>query len=315
MGKTGKRVALGLDIGGTKIKAVALSETGKVLSEFACDSLASKGPQSVRKALHHCVKHFRDEELEFSSIGVGCAGSVNPRTGVVRNSPNFSSWKDIPLRDWIEEDFDAPAVVDNDANCAVFTEWKLGHGKGYENVILLTLGTGIGGGIIINGNLFRGATGTGGELGHMSIYANGKPCNCGNRGCFERYCSATAIKEMAGHNVSAKEIFTKSETPAHAAIITKYLEDFQTGLTSLANIFDPDIILLGGAMSEGVSRYLPQIHEWIKTHAFPAVGKKVKLKLARFGNFSGGIGAALLSLSESPQITEPKSHNAPSVLC
>src|SRR4051794_13379487 len=104
MGTTGNRVALGLDIGGTKLKAVALDGSGKILSEFSCDSEASRGPSHVREALHVCVRHFQGQGIEFSSIGIGCAGSVNGKTGVVRNSPNFSNWKDVPLRDWMQDD-------------------------------------------------------------------------------------------------------------------------------------------------------------------------------------------------------------------
>lgn len=298
MGTIRNRVGLGLDIGGTKLKAVALEESGEILAEFSVDSEASKSPDHVREALHTCVKHFREQGIQFTSIGVGCAGSVNGKTGVVRNSPNFNNWKDVPLRDWMQDDFQVPVVVDNDANCAVYTEWKLGNGKGFDNIVLLTLGTGIGGGIILDGNLFRGATGTGGELGHMSIYADGIECACGNRGCFERYCSATAMRRRAG-DISSKEVFTHPENPAYAKVIDEYLQDFQIGLVSIANIFDPDIILLGGAVSEGVCLHLPKIEAWVKEHAFPAIAAHMQIKPAKFGNYSGGLGAALMSFAES----------------
>jgi glucokinase len=298
MGTKRKRIALGLDIGGTKLKSIALDESGRILADYQTDSKASLGPKAVRGALRRCVAHFRDEGIAFSSIGVGCAGSVEPRSGVVRNSPNFRNWKDVPLRQWMEDDFQVPVVIDNDANCAVFTEWKVGNAVGLENVVLLTLGTGIGGGVILGGKLFRGATGTGGEVGHMSIYVDGEPCPCGHRGCFERYCSATAIRGRAG-GVSAKEIFLRSEEPFFADVIEQYLEDFQAGLANLANIFDPQRILLGGAMSAGVSRYLSRIESGVKSRVFPAIAAQLEIQEAKFGNFSGGCGAALLSLQES----------------
>jgi glucokinase len=285
---------LGLDIGGTKIKAVALDESGEILSEFSVDSEASQSPDHVRKALHTCVKYFREQGIGFGSIGIGCAGSVNGKTGVVRNSPNFSNWKDVPLRDWMQDDFNVPVTVDNDANCAVYTEWKLGNGKGFDNIVLLTLGTGIGGGIILDGRLFRGATGTGGELG----YANGLECACGNRGCFERYCSATAMRRRAG-DISSKEVFTHPENPAYAKFIDEYLQDFQVGLVSIANIFDPDIILLGGAVSEGVCLHLPKIEAWVRAHAFPSIAAHTQIQPAKYGNYSGGLGAALMSFAEN----------------
>jgi len=289
-----KTATLGIDIGGTRIKAIALSSSQEIIEKYEGPSDASNGPEAVRRALGLTVGYFKGKSLEINGVGLGCAGSVDPQRGVVRNSPNFSEWNNVPLKEWMERDFGLNATVDNDANCAVYCEWKMGDVRDAKNVVLLTLGTGIGGGLILDGKLFKGSTGTAGELGHFSIYADGKPCPCGNRGCFERYCSASALREVAGQ-YSARDVFMQATTPKFAPIIERFLCDFSVGLTSLANIFDPDVILVGGGVAKGVAPHFPRLKEWLKHNAFPAVAAHVKLDVTKFGNQSGAIGAALIA--------------------
>jgi glucokinase len=241
------------------------------------------------------IELFEQSRITYSAIGIGCAGSVDHHKGVVRNSPNFANWKDVPLRDWIQNDFNVPAAVENDAKCAVFSEWKVGAGQSYKNVVLLTLGTGIGGGLILDGKLFRGSTGTAGELGHLSIHTEGLSCPCGNRGCFERYCSATAVKNQA-KGVSPKDVFSKASIiPEYKKIIDAFIENFQIALVGIANVFDPEVILLGGAVTDGLAIYLEGIQRWVKEHSFPAVGNHLLIKTTQYKNLSGSLGAALIA--------------------
>jgi len=292
---TQQSITLGLDIGGTKLKAVALLGGKEIVKEFSIPSLADQGPLKVREAIRKTVSEFRESGISFEAIGIGCAGSVDHLNGIVRNSPNFADWSHIPLKSWVEEDFRVPACVENDANCAVFSEWKVGAGEGYHHLVLLTLGTGIGGGLILDGKLFRGATGTAGELGHLSIHADGIACPCGNRGCFERYCSASAVKQLA-KGVSPKEVFSKALiVPEYKKIIDAFISEFQIGLVGIANIFDPQCILLGGAVTDGLALYLNEITQWVKSHCFPAVGAQLEIKTTQFKNLSGSLGAALLA--------------------
>lgn len=287
-------ITLGLDIGGTKLKALALSSQNEILKELSIPSQADHGPEFVRKAIQEAIHMFQESGIKFSGIGIGCAGSVDHLSGIVRNSPNFANWSHVPLRDWVQEDFKVPAAVENDAKCAVYSEWKVGAGKGCQNLVLLTLGTGIGGGLILDGRLFRGATGTAGELGHLSIHTEGLPCPCGSQGCFERYCSATAVKNQA-KGVSPKEVFSKASiVPEYKKIIEEFIFNFQVALVGIANIFDPELILLGGAVTDGLAIYLDEISKHVKTHAFPAVGAKLSIKTTQFKNLSGSLGAALL---------------------
>ncbi len=287
-------ITLGIDIGGTKLKAIALSPHNEILKELSLPSQADQGPDFVRKAVQEAVHIFQDAGIKFTGIGIGCAGSVDHHAGIVRNSPNFAHWSNVPLRDWIQGDFKVPVAVENDAKCAVYSEWKVGAGKGCKNLVLLTLGTGIGGGLILDGRLFRGATGTAGELGHLSIHTQGIPCPCGNQGCFERYCSATAVKNQA-KGVSPKDVFSKASiVPEYKKIIEEFIFNFQVALVGIANTFDPEIILLGGAVTDGLSIYLDKISEHVKSHAFPAVGANLSIKTTQFKNLSGSLGAALL---------------------
>lgn len=286
-------VILGVDIGGTFIKSVALSSSNRVLLENKTPSRACEGPEAIRDAIRETVKFFQSKEITFSKIGVGCAGSVDTKKGVVRNSPNFSHFQNIPLGEWVRSDFSVPVNVENDANCAVAAEWRLSFQE-FENIVLLTLGTGVGGGLILNGKLYRGSTGTGGELGHLSIHSNGILCPCGNTGCFERYCSASALKKNFP-NVSSKDLFQNtSNNEAYKQAVDEFIHHLKIGITSIANVFDPDVLLLGGAISKGILPYLDGIRAHVKKHAFPAPGNHMTIDLTQHDNWSGAIGAALL---------------------
>lgn len=289
-----KRIRCGLDIGGTQIKAVILDEFFTLLEEFEVPSNAVVGPDSVKESISIAWQKILQQGHRPEFLGIGCAGSVDYRHGIVRNSPNFANWKDINLKDWAEDRLQIPVKLDNDANCATLAEWKLGKGRGVSNLVLLTLGTGIGGGLVIGNRLYRGSTGTGGELGHFSINSMGVECPCGNIGCFERYCSASALK-LRNPSLSTKELFTRESTdPFCKQLVQEFLHHLKVGLVSLANIFDPDIILLGGGISKGLHSYHEEIRGHLSERAFPAVGKNVKIEFTQFDNNSGAIGAALL---------------------
>lgn len=297
MASTQKGACLGLDVGGSAVKAVAFQAPGEILARHEVASHAvTEGPDGVHDAIEAVVSHFRGAGLPFDKIGIGCAGSIDFERGVVINSPNFAEWSHVPLRDWAQEKFRVPVALDNDANCATLAEWKLGAARGARHVVLLTLGTGIGGGLILNGSLHRGATGAAGELGHVSLHADGKWCPCGNRGCFERYCSASALSEKFP-DLSAKEVFERAASEPYRSAVRTFIEELEIGLTSLANAFDPECLVLGGAVSDGLLPYFEQIEKFLREHAFPSVGANVRLVHAEHGTWSGAIGAALLAES------------------
>jgi glucokinase len=287
---------LGIDIGGTNIKYLVLDSSQQILVMDSVPSTAQVDASSVRQTIRGIYAKLGSYRIE--AIGIGCAGSVDFRAGVVRNSPNFPTWKQVPLCAWVREDTEKPVSLDNDANAAALAELRMGQAYGHENCLLITLGTGVGGGVIIRGEVYRGSTGTGGELGHFSIQTNGPACNCGSRGCFERYCSATAIQELYG--ISAPELFDIQNQKKYSTHLESFISQFSLGLTSLANVFDPELILLGGAMSEGVLRYQGRILEEVRKQVFPAVAENLEILGTQFHHQSGALGAALLAKDQAP---------------
>lgn len=292
-GKTAFTV--GFDIGGTMIKSVVWDvEHGKVVAEDRFASHASTGVEPVLEGLEAGFERFRAKGYLASAVGIACAGSIDSEAGVVRSSPNFQGWRDVALRAEMERRWSIPVTVENDANAATMAEWRLGEFSESQHLVLLTLGTGIGGGLILRGRLFRGATGTAGELGHMSIRADGEPCPCGGRGCFERYASGSALQRRA-NGVSPKIVLAAGDG-AFAPLVEAFLEDLATGMANVANLFDPQSIVLGGAVSEGLPRWLPTLESRVKGRIFPSIAKQLRIGLARMGTYGGAMGAALTAL-------------------
>ncbi|MCB0418754.1 MAG: ROK family protein [Bdellovibrionaceae bacterium] len=286
------KIRLGIDIGGTAIKAVALDSSLKILENYQTSSFAKQeGEEGVHRALRTVMENFQDYEIE--SAGIGCAGSVDHANGIVINSPNFAHWKNVGLRGWFTENFKVPCKIDNDANCAIVAEWKLGVARGYDYVVLLTLGTGVGGGLILAGDVYRGTHGAAAELGHFSIKADGKLCNCGNRGCFELYCSATTLRNQFPA-FSAKQIIQRREEEPYKSAISTFIENLTIGITSIANVFDPQLVVIGGGIMNGMGWALADIEQSVKERAFPAIGKDLKVVSAEHANWAGALGAALL---------------------
>lgn len=291
--KKTNQLRLGLDIGGTDIKAIVIDGNGSILLRFKTPSMASVSPRAVREAI---LKAYLEARIHFSNIvavGIGCAGSVDSNSGVVISSPNFNQWHEIPLSQWATTDCGIPSSVHNDANCAVVAEWYMGAGRGHSNIVLLTIGTGIGGGVIINNRIFTGTNGTAGELGHMSVDFRGERCTCGNIGCFELYCSATALTRKIP-TLTTEQIFSLAESDVkcmHA--VEEALLSLKIGLVSLANIFDPQCMLLGGGVSKGFASRLPEVSKWVKSNCFSSIGKGLTVQLCHLENWSGAIGAAL----------------------
>lgn len=284
---------IGIDIGGTEIKSVCLSTEKEILFESKTPSGANIEPKIVLDNIKTCIENYLSKNISISKIGVGCAGSVDSTLGIVRNSPNFNHFKNIHIKSFCEETFSIPTKVYNDANCALFTEYKLGHAKDKKNVVLLTFGTGIGGALLLNGNLYEGSTGTAGELGHLSIVSNGIACNCGHSGCFERYCSATAIKQKLPKEISLEHFFANPNS--FPEIYSEFIANLTNALISIANIFDPDVILFGGALSNGFKNLLPFVLETVKRKCFPSIANNLDLAFCKYSTFSGAIGAALIA--------------------
>lgn len=310
--------AIGIDIGGTSIKGAVVNDTGKVLTRFAMDvNKNASGEDEVNRFCDVMIKSINDYDnsIKLEGIGIGMPGILDMDKGVVITSPNLPKWNGLHISKLISKRMGLPVYINNDANVATLGEARFGSGKEYSNLIMLTLGTGVGGGIIIDNKLYDGNKHQGAELGHMVIRVNGEKCGCGRRGCFEVYASATALirdtkKEMDKcpdslmHDVSkelgkinAKVVFEASRRGDKAAIrvMKRYVKYLSEGILNYCNIFRPEVVLLSGGVANEGDYLLDQVRHYLKNHKYGMKGSpKVELKVASLGYDSGKIGAACL---------------------
>jgi len=301
--------AIGIDIGGTSIKHGICSSDGRLLKQDA-ESTHSEAPKEVIlkniiSLILRNLDYSRQKGITISAVGVGTPGSVDIERGFLMGStPNFKHWRDVAIADSIRKHINLPVFVDNDANLMAFGEFTFGAGKEKKDVICLTLGTGIGGGIIIDGEIYRGSYYAGAELGHMSIDYQGIPCNCGGQGCLERYASATALiedynKENPHHPVNGtKEIFLlldKGDLSAQK-VIKRFVEYLAAGVANIINIFNPEMIIIGGGVSKAGKKFIDDIKVVCRKRAMPVSSKNVEIVGATLGNDAGMMGAAAFAI-------------------
>ncbi len=321
---TDRSAYLGIDIGGSFVKYGAIDDEGKVIISRRTPTDLSSGPLSLLRVLldvlDGLIENCRKKKYTAQSLGIGSPGTVDVRSGrVTGESPNLRGWVDVELRSPFTK-FGLPVVVDNDANCSAFAEYKFGAGKRLQNVIVMTLGSGIGSGIIIDGEVFHGAHSSGGELGHVSIRADGERCGCGNRGCLEIYASATAVLDRAAklaqfHPDSklAKIDFTKEDDSRLAGIfaaaknddqiavklLQAVTDDLAIGLAGVFNAFDPEILIIGGGVVDADAEFVKIIAQKTARLTFKSATRKIRIVPAKLGNQAGFIGAAALGMMSS----------------
>ncbi len=306
--KTG--FGIGVDIGGTTIKHGICSSGGNLLKQGSIDTPASSSKEFILERLNVLIQENLDyaanKNIPIEAIGVGTPGSVDITRGFLTGStPNFKHWRNVPIRDFLSNAFHIPVFADNDANLMAYGEYLFGGGKQKKDVICLTLGTGIGGGIIINGEIYRGSYYCGSELGHTTIDFNGRKCNCGGRGCLESYASATALIRdynavQSGPEVgNTKEIFKKMEAGEQTArqIIDQYINFLGAGLANFVNIFNPQRIILGGGVSEAGEWFIEKIRRSTQSRAMQTSYSNVEIVSALLGNRAGMLGAAAFALN------------------
>jgi len=310
--------AIGIDLGASQIKCGIVSDRGKIRFKQACPTPANSGrakiASTLEKATSQLLEFSRRPRIEIKGIGIGSPGTVEPETGrVVGASPNLPGWPGVNLKK-IFRKFGLPIFADNDANLMALAESRLGAAKGYQNVVCLTIGTGIGGGLILDGRVYHGSSSAAGELGHTTIALDGKLCRCGNRGCLEAYASVPALLESArkllktsdnhsilrryGDNLTPSHIFAalKVRDPIAQSIIKMEAEYLAAGLASAVNLLNPEVIVVGGGLVEASSSFLRSLEKRIKSKAFPSAARGLKVLRAQLGNEAGFIGAALFCL-------------------
>ncbi len=308
---------LGIDIGGATIKAMCITVRGRVLSEANCPTESQRGGIAVCDNIAAlCEKVRSGIEGELSGVGVGCPGMINAQTGTVKFAGNLNL-RDFPLGEELKKRLGTEVRMTNDANAAALGEARFGAGKHHKNSILVTLGTGVGGGIILNGKLFEGNMSAGAEIGHMVIETNGDKCTCGRRGCFEVYSSATALMRRTRNAMEAaknsamwgkytsrdctgRTAFDFMESDAAAKeVVDWYIKYLGCGLVNLANIFRPEVIMLGGGVAAQGEKLTKPLQEIMDKKIFGGNDyARVEVVTASLGNKAGCLGAAALAMNK-----------------
>jgi glucokinase len=286
---------IGIDLGGTAIKLGRFNVSGDCLQELTGPTPQPATPAAVADAMAQAVATV-DPDHQAKAIGLGTPGPADAAGRVARVAINLQGWQDVPIADWLEEKTGLPTVVANDANCAGLGEVWLGAGKAYQDAIMLTLGTGVGGAIILNGKLFVGRKGTAGELGLITLDPEGHPCNSGNRGSLEQHCSVQAIRRETG--LTPAELAEKARGGDGAAISywQTYGRNLGCALASLVYVLTPEAVILGGGISAAADLFLPATLAELKTRVLPSSWEDCQIVIAELGNRAGMVGAAKLAL-------------------
>ena len=311
---------LGIDLGGTNIVVGVVDEHNNILAKGKRKTAIPRPAEAIfddmLAAAQDALAAAGISTDEIESVGLGTPGAVEPESGVISYSANLF-FNNVPAKAMLEERFGKPAFVGNDANCAAFGEYHAGAGKGTEDMIAITLGTGIGGGIIIGGRLLTGFNGAAGEVGHMVIVHGGEACNCGRKGCWETYASATGLIRMteklraegedallekaiaAEGEVNAKVAYMAAREGSEkcAALCDTYAHFVATGAANLINIFQPQVLCIGGGVSHEGAALLEPVKRYIAAESYTknsGAAAQTAIQPAQLGNDAGIIGAALL---------------------
>ena len=294
---------IGLDIGGTAVKYGLLDENGVILELGEFPTEAEKGVENLFKNICGVIDKYLSDDI--LGIAVSGTGQIDGTIGkVIGGNPIIPGWIGTNLVEKLEDRYKIPAVLENDVNCAALGEKWLGAGKNSENFVCLTIGTGIGGGIILNGDIFRGDTYVAGEFGHIQIVKSGEECLCGKKGCYERYASATAlvkmVKEKTGKTLNGKEIFEleKSGDKEIKEIVDRWIDYFTDGLSTIAYIFNPPLVVIGGGVTKQGEYLLERILVSLDSKLGINYKKNLKIKFAELGNNAGILGAEYLLLKK-----------------
>ncbi|MBR1616730.1 ROK family protein [bacterium] len=313
-----KKYRIGVDIGGTNIKIALVDFEGKIIYSSTTPTMAELGYEAgvnnIKTAIKDLISQTGESEKTIEAIGFGLPGQIDYVTGIVKNLPNIPGWVNIPLAKIIEDEFKIPTKLDNDVRCAALGELNFGAGKGAQNLVCITVGTGIGSGIVLNGKLVRGASNAAGEIGHIKMTLEKGPlCGCGDWGCLEAYASGPAIVSMAKEYISGGKSAKYLEMTQNG-IITPYIvaqaalqgdavsiqifnqigKIIGLGLVSVINLLNPEKVIIGGGVADAGDILLEPIRRTIKDRAMPIQASTVQIVPAQLANTAGVIGASLL---------------------
>ncbi len=297
--------SIGVDLGGTNLRAAVVDESGQLVDQVAASTSPEKGREHVIGEIVASIQELRNRQQgrRFAGVGIGVPGFILMEKGVILNSNNLAFLENIPLRDEIEARLGAPVILENDANAAALGESWIGAGAGIGSLVLLTLGTGIGGGIVYKDRVMHGFLGMAGELGHLTVVPNGNPCGCGNVGCLEKHASATAISCTAGlmrvtahPNPSAEEVYELAKAGDWKAqqIFVSMGEALGIALAMLVNTFNFPLYLLSGGPLPAWDYFAPAMLEQVRKRSFTYRNTETRIERAKLGNQAGLYGAAYL---------------------
>ena len=311
----GHDVVIGVDLGGTNLRTALLSPDGDVLDKHKEATLASAGWKQVIARLVENIQLQRASAvrkgLTVTGVGVGAPGVIQMDKGIVVKSPNFPDWNNLPLKEELEKALRVPVFIENDANAAALGEQWRGAGRGINSMILLTLGTGVGGGIVLNNLIWQGADGMAGEIGHMTVIPEGRSCGCGNTGCLEMYASARGIVQSYREALGIKNGGTASEITSEQVYLAaregeaaarRVMKDMGRmlgiGIANLINIFNPQMIVIGGGVKDAWELFIGATHEEIMRRAFRVPAERTEIVPSLLGDDAGMVGAAAVALQK-----------------
>ncbi len=285
---------IGVDLGGTNIKLGRYTRAGECLAALKIATPQPSFPDPVIAEIVAAIREL-DPQREAIALGIGTPGPADVKGRIAKLAINLPGWVDVPLADRLEALIDLPTTVGNDANCAGLGEAWLGAGRHFQNWILLTLGTGVGGAIFINGELFVGHNGTAGELGLVTVDLNGSPCKSGNHGSLEQHVSAQAIRRRTG--LEPREMADKAAAGDREAIAfwQQYGRELATGITSTVYVLAPEAVIIGGGLCAASDLFLPTLKTEVERRVKPTSREGLQIAIAELGNQAGMAGAARLA--------------------
>jgi len=315
-----KKYSIGVDLGGTNIVSAIVNCQGKIVSRLKVPTLAERGKEATIKriieTIHENIVQSTIVLDDIIGIGIGAPGPLDIKRGIINFAPNLPGWIDVPLKKKLKNEFNMKVVLENDANAAAWGERCFGAGQGVDNLVCFTLGTGIGGGIIIDGKIYHGNNYGAAELGHMTVNKDGPRCNCGNYGCLEAYSSATGIKNRIINRIEEgikseflnfdddklfeslrlKSIFeaARKGDKLTKGVVEEAISYLGIAIANIANILNPEmVVLVGGITNEGDKLLIP-LGEEVKKRAFYSNYKSLKIVIGKLGGNAGVLGAAAL---------------------
>lgn len=317
-------LVMGIDLGGTKIGTAVVDGAGNLLASDYRETGAAQGPDAViRRILDGAEEVLAQAGVARSrvaAVGVGAPGPLDAEQGVVVEPPNLPGWDHVPLRQRVEDGLGLPAFLEKDANAAALGEHRFGAGQGAAHMLYITVSTGIGGGVILDGKLYRGANGAAGEIGHIVILPDGPLCGCGNRGCLEALASGTALarearERVAGgaqtlilelargdpQRITARVVADAAERGDDEArrILSRAMDYLGIGVANLVNVFNPQYVIVGGGLMNLGERLFGPVRRAVAAHAFSMTARAVQVVPAGLGERAGVLGAAAVALDRA----------------